>query len=97
MSTLHLGFGGPLPKWPREAASRGPIAEGERETFVFLMLNELAQSGQVNAHNFKYETVALARECESFVKDSGLVPEHLQHPLPARQGACGRSVRQGAR
>ena len=34
------------------------------------MLNELAQSGQVNAHNFQYETVALARECESFVKGS---------------------------
>ena len=49
---------------------RGLIAEGERETFVFLMLNELAKSGQVNAHNFQYETVALARECESFVKDS---------------------------
>ena len=46
------------------------IAKGGRETFVFLMLNELAQSGQVNAHNFQYETVALARECESFVKDS---------------------------
>ena len=49
---------------------RGPIAEGGREMFVFLMLNELAQSGQVNTHNFQYETVALARECESFVKDS---------------------------
>ena len=49
---------------------RGQIAEGGRETFVFLMLNQLAQSGQVNAHNFQYETVALARECESFVKDS---------------------------
>ena len=49
---------------------RRSIAEGGRETFVFLMLNELAQSGQVNAHNFQYETVALARECESFVKDS---------------------------
>ena len=49
---------------------RGPIAEGGRETFVFLMLNQLAQSGQVNAHNFQYETVALARECESFVKGS---------------------------
>ena len=49
---------------------RGPIAEGGRETFVFLMLNELAKSGQVNAHNFQYETVALARECESFVKGS---------------------------
>ena len=49
---------------------RGSIAEGGRETFVFLMLNELAKSGQVNAHNFQYETVALARECESFVKDS---------------------------
>ena len=47
---------------------RGPIAEGERETFVFLILNELAKSGQVNTHNFQYETVALARECESFVK-----------------------------
>ena len=34
------------------------------------MLNELAQSGQVNTHNFQYETVTLARECESFVKDS---------------------------
>ena len=34
------------------------------------MLNELAQSGQVNAHNFQYETVALARECEAFVKGS---------------------------
>ena len=34
------------------------------------MLNELAKSGQVNAHNFQYETVALARECESFVKGS---------------------------
>ena len=45
-------------------------SEGGREMFVFLMLNELAQSGQVNAHNFQYETVALARECESFVKDS---------------------------
>ena len=49
---------------------RVTIAEGGRETFVFLMLNQLAQSGQVNAHNFQYETVALARECESFVKDS---------------------------
>ena len=49
---------------------RGAIAEGGREMFVFLMLNELAKSGQVNAHNFQYETVALARECESFVKDS---------------------------
>ena len=49
---------------------RVKIAEGGRETFVFLMLNELAQSGQVNAHNFQYETVALARECEAFVKDS---------------------------
>ena len=49
---------------------RGPIAEGERETFVFLMLNELAKSGQVNTHNFQYETVALARECDSFVKGS---------------------------
>ena len=49
---------------------RVKIAEGGRETFVFLMLNELAKSGQVNAHNFQYETVALARECESFVKDS---------------------------
>ena len=49
---------------------RGPIAEGGREMFVFLMLNELAKSGQVNPHNFQYETVALARECESFVKDS---------------------------
>ena len=35
------------------------------------MLNELAKSGQVNAYNFQYETVALARECESFVKGSG--------------------------
>ena len=49
---------------------RGPIAEGGRETFVFLMLNELAKSGQVNTHNFQYETVALARECDSFVKGS---------------------------
>ena len=49
---------------------RGPIAEGGRETFVFLMLNELAQSGQVNTHNFQYETVALARECDSFVDGS---------------------------
>ena len=49
---------------------RVKIAEGGRETFVFLMLNELAQSGQVNAHNFQYETVSLARECESFVKGS---------------------------
>ena len=49
---------------------RVKIAEGGRETFVFLMLNELAQSGQVNAHNFQYETVALARECEAFVKGS---------------------------
>ena len=49
---------------------RVTIAEGGRETFVFLMLNQLAQSGQVNAHNFQYETVALARECESFVKGS---------------------------
>ena len=49
---------------------RVKIAEGGREMFVFLMLNELAQSGQVNAHNFQYETVALARECDSFVKGS---------------------------
>ena len=49
---------------------RCSIAEGGREMFVFLMLNELAKSGQVNAHNFQYETVALARECEAFVKDS---------------------------
>ena len=47
---------------------RGPIAEGERETFVFLMLNELAKSGQVNARNFPYETAALARECDSFIE-----------------------------
>ena len=37
---------------------------------VFLMLNELAKSGQVNAHNFPYETVALARECDSFIEGS---------------------------
>ena len=49
---------------------RVKIAEGGRETFVFLMLNELAKSGQVNTHNFQYETVALARECASFVKGS---------------------------
>ena len=49
---------------------RVKIAEGGRETFVFLMLNQLAQSGQVNAHNFQYETVALARECDSFVDGS---------------------------
>ena len=49
---------------------RVKIAEGGRETFVFLMLNELAKSGQVNTHNFQYETVALARECDSFIKDS---------------------------
>ena len=49
---------------------RGPIAEGGREMFVFLMLNELAKSGQVNAHNFQYETVALARECDSFIGGS---------------------------
>ena len=49
---------------------RGPIAEDGRETFVFLMLNELAKSGQVNAHNFQYETVALARECDSFIEGS---------------------------
>ena len=49
---------------------RVKIAEGGRETFVFLMLNELAKSGQVNTHNFQYETVALARECESFVDGS---------------------------
>ena len=49
---------------------RVTIAEGGRETFVFLMLNELAQSGQVNAHNFQYETVALARECDSFIEGS---------------------------
>ena len=49
---------------------RVKIAEGGRETFVFLMLNELAKSGQVNAHNFQYETVTLARECEAFVKGS---------------------------
>ena len=49
---------------------RGPIAEGGRERFVFLMLNELAKSGQVNAHNFQYETVALARECDSFIEGS---------------------------
>ena len=49
---------------------RVTITEGGRETFVFLMLNELAQSGQVNAHNFQYETVALARECDSFIEGS---------------------------
>ena len=49
---------------------RDSIAEGGRETFVFLMLNQLAQSGQVNAHNFQYETVALARECDSFIEGS---------------------------
>ena len=49
---------------------RGTIAEGGRETFVFLMLNELAKSGQVNPHNFPYETVALARECDSFIEGS---------------------------
>ena len=49
---------------------RERIAKGGRETFVFLMLNELAQSGQVNAHNFQYDTVALARECDSFVDGS---------------------------
>ena len=49
---------------------RGPIPERHRETFVFLMLNELAKSGQVNAHNFPYETVALARECDSFIEGS---------------------------
>ena len=37
---------------------------------MFLMLNELAKSGQVNAHNFQYETVALARECESIIDGS---------------------------
>ena len=47
---------------------RGPIAEGGRETFVFLMLNELAKSGQVNTHNFQYETVALVRECAEFTE-----------------------------
>ena len=47
---------------------RGPLPENGRETFVFLMLNELAKSGQVNAHNFPYETVALARECDSFIE-----------------------------
>ena len=49
---------------------RGAIPEHGRETFVFLMLNELAKSGQVNAHNFPYETVALARECDSFIEGS---------------------------
>ena len=49
---------------------RGAITEHGRETFVFLMLNELAKSGQVNAHNFPYETVALARECDSFIEGS---------------------------
>ena len=49
---------------------RGPISERGRETFVFLMLNEMAKSGQVNAHNFPYETVALARECDSFIGGS---------------------------
>ena len=34
------------------------------------MLNELAKSGQVNPHNFPYETVALARECDSFIEGS---------------------------
>ena len=73
---------------------RGPIAEGERETFVFLMLNELAKSGQVNTHNFQYETVALARECDSFIEGSDWsrstfstlyrrVKEHMA-------GQCGR-------
>ena len=49
---------------------RDSIAEGGRETFVFLMLNELAKSGQVDAHNFQYETVSLARECDSFIEGS---------------------------
>ena len=75
---------------------RGPIPERHRETFVFLMLNELAKSGQVNAHNFPYETVALARECDSFIEGTDW-SRSLQHPLPPRQGAHGRSVRQGAR
>ena len=47
---------------------RGPIAEGERATYIFLMLNALAQSGQVNTHNFYYEVAALARECDSFIE-----------------------------
>ena len=47
---------------------RGPIAEGERQTYIFLMLNALAQSGQVNTHNFYYEVAALARECDSFIE-----------------------------
>ena len=34
------------------------------------MLNELAKSGQVNPHTFPYETVALARECDSFIEGS---------------------------
>ena len=74
------------PRSDREGPGGTPQAAG-RCSFSW-MLNELAKSGQVNAHNFQYETVALlARECESFVKGSDLVPEHLQHPLPSSQGA----------
>ena len=47
---------------------RGGVAEGLRETYMFLMLNELAKSGQVTTHNFQYEAAALARECDSFIE-----------------------------
>ena len=75
---------------------RGAITEHGRETFVFLMLNELAKSGQVNAHNFPYETVALA---VSAIPSSRVAtgPGAPQHPLPPRQGTYGRSARQVAR
>ena len=56
---------------------RGPTRELMRETTVFLMLNALAQSGQVNARNFPYETAALARECDSFIEGTDLVQEHM--------------------
>ena len=47
---------------------RGPIAEHGRETYMLLMLNALAQSGQVHTQNFPYEAAALARECDSFIE-----------------------------
>ena len=49
---------------------RDLITEPGRESFMFLVLNQLAMSGQVNDHNFPYEARALARECVSFIEGS---------------------------
>ena len=61
--TLHWDRVGDMRLLP---TLRGTIIEPGRERFMFLLLNQLAMSGQVNDHNFQYEARALARECDSF-------------------------------